>query len=170
MIGNLYHVWDGGGCTLKQKGWTIYRLWCIMFQGEGGSQLCSPSCIVSRVVSHLLLEDCKHFESPVISIFFWCTLQRNSSRNRLQSKLTKASWAFDHFLLAWTVISVLSDFVWKGVCCLMKINMLLGILICLLNSGTEKFIREISPVAREGIFNVPNISLAIGWTFEMCLC
>lgn len=37
-----------------------------------------------------------------------------------------------------------------------------GYLIRLLNSGTEKFIHEISPVAREGIFNVPNISLAIG--------
>lgn len=29
-----------------------------------------PSCRVSCVVSHSLLEDCKHFEFPVISMFF----------------------------------------------------------------------------------------------------
>lgn len=44
-----------------------------------------------------------------------------------------------------------------------------GYFICLLNSGTEKFMREISSVGRKGILNAPHISLAIDWTFEMCL-
>lgn len=43
-----------------------------------------------------------------------------------------------------------------------------GYLRHLLNAGTEKFIHEISSVARKGILNGPNISLAIGGTLEMC--
>lgn len=37
-----------------------------------------------------------------------------------------------------------------------------GFLICLLKSGAEKLLHEMSSVGTEGALNAPNVSLAIG--------